>query len=68
VKKKATLADDVALATLPPLDWKLRRIEMSIIERPSPNEPHIIGFLLPYLSRKKVGNKLPKKNIFGGQP
>ena len=63
MKKNATLAEDVDFARLPPCDWKLRRIEIIIIETPRPNDPHIIGFLRPYLSRKNVGNRLPMKNI-----
>jgi hypothetical protein len=51
VKKKATLAVLVAFAKLPPLPWKLRRIEIIIIEIPRPRLPHIMGFLLPLLSR-----------------
>ena len=33
------------------------------MEMPRPNEPHIIGLRLPYLSRKNVGNKDPMKNM-----
>jgi hypothetical protein len=50
VKKKVTLAEDVDFARSPPLLWKLRRIEIIIIEIPSPKDPHIIGLRRPYLS------------------
>lgn len=33
------------------------------MQMPSKNEPHIMGFRLPYLSRKNVGNSDPIGNI-----
>lgn len=58
-----TLADAVDFATLPPRSWKLRSTEMSIIEIPRPNDPHIMGLRLPMRSRKKVGYSDPMKNL-----
>lgn len=63
MKKKATLADEVAFASGPPLSWKLSKTAIIIIEMPSPSDPHIIGLRRPYLSRKKVGNREPMKNM-----
>lgn len=50
VKKKVTLAEDVDFARSPPLLWKLSRIDINIMERPRPNDPHIMGLRRPYLS------------------
>ena len=61
VKKKATLADAVAGPAEPPL--KLRRIEIIIIERPHPADPHNMGGRRPRRSRKNDGSSEPKKNM-----
>jgi hypothetical protein len=58
-----TLADAVDFATLPPRSWNERRMEMSIMETPRPNDPHIMGLRLPMRSRKKVGYSDPMKNL-----
>lgn len=61
VKKKATLADAVGRSTSEPL--KLSKIDIIIIEMPSPKDPQIIGFRRPMRSARKVGTKDPTKNI-----
>ena len=63
MKKNATLPDAVALANEPPRGWKLSKIEMSIMERPQPRLPHIIGLRRPVRSRVKVGKREPRKTV-----
>lgn len=61
MKKKATLADAVGFSEADPL--KLSRIEIIIIEIPSPKEPHIIGRRRPIRSTKSDGTIDPIKNM-----
>jgi hypothetical protein len=63
VKKNATLAEAVLFKTLPSSPLKLKRIEIIIMERPRPKEPHIIGFRRPVRSSVKVGSREPRKNM-----
>lgn len=65
VKKNATLALLVALATGSPCPriWKESRIEIISMLKPHPNEPHIMGLRRPVLSSVNVGYSEPKKNI-----
>jgi len=65
VNKKATLADAVAFCVLS-LNCgreKLSITESIIIDNPRPNDPHIMGLLLPKRSRKTVGKIEPTMNI-----
>lgn len=61
VKKNATLAAEVDFSTEEPL--KLNRIEINIIEIPSPSEPHIMGRRRPMRSTNSDGTNDPMTNI-----
>lgn len=61
VKKKATVAEDVACCLSVPLKWS--RIAITIIEIPKSSEPHIISFLRPIRSTNRAGMEDLTANI-----